>query len=83
MIPVLETPKGQLIYESEMLRHFASNLAGPGQGLPLWPHELAPGDLDATVATELKRLEMLKFDGFTKFFWPCMMSKFTDEEKLA
>ena len=39
LLPVLETPDGNLAYESAVLADFAINLAPQGQGLALYPNE--------------------------------------------
>ena len=51
-VPVLETPAGTMINESGFIAEFANSLAGPDQGLKLWPHEAAPlGDVEANMET--------------------------------
>jgi len=56
-IPILETPKGEMINESGVLMDFACTYA-EGKGLKLWPHEAAPGDLAASVKTGKHKLLM-------------------------
>lgn len=80
-VPMLETPDGKIIYESAVIAEFAS-FYGQG-GIPLWPHEANPGDLNAAMATGAMKLEMLKFDKFIGKFWPALMTRYQDEEKIA
>ena len=38
-MPILENTDGTMVFESAVIMSFASDLAAPGQGLPIWPHE--------------------------------------------
>ena len=60
-LPVLEAPDGTLIFESAFVMDFANNF-GAGNGYALWPHQAAPGDLNANMQTGAMKLQMLKFD---------------------
>ena len=52
LIPVLETPAGDMINESAVVQGFAVDFAPKDQGLKLWPHEAAePGNVQASVKT--------------------------------
>ena len=55
MTPVLETPAGELMKESQVIMSFAENLKDDGP-IPLWPHELKKGDVAATMESCRQRL---------------------------
>lgn len=61
---------------------FANNYAKADQGFKLWPHELAPNDINSTMQTSKMKLEMLEFDKLTGPFWGALLTKFADTEKL-
>ena len=83
LVPVLETPDGTTIYESAVIAELASNYQ-PGQGIPVWPHEAKPGDLQASMQTAQMKLQMLKFDKLVNGnFWGPLLSRFQNEEKVA
>ena len=83
MVPVLETPDGNIIHESAVIASFASDLHGQEKGLKIWPHEANPGDLKASMATAAMRLEMLGFDKIFGKVWGPFLSRFEDDEKIA
>ena len=55
LVPVLETPAGELMKESQVIMSFAENLKDDGP-IPLWPHELKKGDVAATMESCRQRL---------------------------
>jgi len=62
-LPMLETSAGTMINESGFIAEFANSLAGPDQGLKLWPHETAPlGDVAANMETGQHKLFCQKND---------------------
>ena len=72
-----------MINESGFIAEFANSLAGPDQGLKLWPHEAAPlGDVEANMETGQHKLFAQKFDKATfGAFFQSYLSKYADEEK--
>ena len=65
------------MFESEVLRNFASDYSGKDIGMPLWPYEIAPlGNLEASVMTQYKRLEIMKFDKIMINLMPALFSFF-------
>ena len=82
-VPILETPAGTMINESGFIAEFANGLAGPDQGLKLWPHEAAPlGDIEANIETGKHKLFAQAFDKATfGAFFQAFLSKYEDEEK--
>lgn len=77
LVPLLENPDGKIVYESAVIAEFAWNFAPPDQGLPLWPHQAKPGDLNATMQTAAHKLEMLNFDKILSGgFWGALLSRF-------
>jgi len=38
-MPILENTNGHMVFESAVIMSFASDLAKPGEGIPIWPHE--------------------------------------------
>ena len=82
-IPILELPDGTMMNESAILMNFASDYAKKGQGLPLWPHEVAgEEDSAACMATARLRLAQTKFDPLLGPYWAALGSRFQDEEKM-
>ena len=77
LIPLLETPDGNIIYESAVLMDFANSF-GAGNGYTLWPHEASPGDLTTSMQTGAMKLQMLKFDKLLASFWPAFSGKLMD-----
>lgn len=83
LVPLLETPDGRIVFESAVLAEFAWNYGGD-KGMPIWPHQAAPGDLAAAMATAAMRLEIVKIDKLiNENFWGALLSRFQDEEKVA
>jgi len=82
-IPLLETPDGRIVYESAVVAEFAWNYTD--KGIPVWPHQAKPGDLDANMGTAAMRLEIVKFDKMMNdfSFWGALLSRFQNEEKVA
>ena len=72
-----------MINESGFIAEFANSLAGPDQGLKLWPHEAAPlGDVEANMETGKHKLFAQAFDKVTfGAFFQAFLQKFADEEK--
>lgn len=81
LVPILETPDGTTIHESEVIMAFANNY-GQNSGYNLWPHTSVVGDLDATIASGKMKLEMLKFSKINNGMWPALGSGFKDETKV-
>ena len=70
MVPILETPNGDLIKESAVIMSFAHE-SGTGAGVPKDP-----------VAASFMRLEMEAFNGKLSSYWPISMSRGEDDEKI-
>ena len=52
-VPFIELPDGTLINETAVLIQYAADLIGQNSTMQLWPHEVNPGDPDATKKTAL------------------------------
>lgn len=84
LVPVLETPDGELMRESDVIMSFAENLKEGGP-LPLWPHELNKGDLAATMETCQHKLtieEHKKVFNTEGKLYRLQMNRFEIEEDL-
>ena len=82
-MPVLELANGDLLKESRMIADFANNLAGPSQGLQLWPHEGAkPGDFEACRQTAIHQCAMLEIDPLLLAYFKPAREKFTVYESI-
>ena len=73
MVPILETPEGELILESGVLMSFAHEMGGD-KGLELYPK-------DPLEAARM-RLQMVKFDKFLPFIFPIYMSRGKDQQAI-
>ena len=60
MLPVLETPDGEFVCESDVISQFAEDYAGD-QGLPLWPSTKTKDSKTAVKSAHL-RLALSKLD---------------------
>jgi len=70
LLPVLQTPKGDMLKESDVIFNFAYDFAPVDQGLKLYPScGAAPGDLEASIETAQHRLFMKKFDAAILGTW--------------
>ena len=74
MVPVLETPEGELIGESAVIMNYAQE-AYPDSGLQLIPK-------DAFAAARM-RLKMVYFDKLMSKFFPILMTRGKDESKIV
>jgi glutathione S-transferase len=84
LVPILETPNGDLIPESGFIAQFASDYTdGKNQGIPLWPHEgKIAGDKTFALDSAKHRVFIQKFDKLMlSGFYGAYMSHFSDEEK--
>lgn len=82
LVPVLESPDGMTVYESAVIADIASNLQRDS-GLPLWPHEAEPNDLQSSIATAKIKLEMLNFDRMAgEYYFPAQGTIYKDQEKV-
>ena len=67
MVPILETPNGDLIKESGVIMIFAHE-SGTGAGVPKNP-----------VSAAFIKLEMEAFNGKLSSYWPILMSRDEDD----
>ena len=76
----METPSGKIVHESAVIADFAINM-GQKNGIPLWPDEANPGDLNASIKTAEMKLRFKDFekDILSKMF-PSFMGKWVNEE---
>ena len=74
-VPLLESPDGTMVNDSAIIMNFAAEKE-IGKGLKLWPHEHAPGDIEANMKTAQMRLKMQEFDKLFAKFWGPYMSRF-------
>lgn len=82
-MPVLENTDGNMVFESAVIMSLASDLARPGEGLPIWPHEAAePGNAAAAMATAQMRLDMLTFDKMGNKMWGAYLSRYKNDAPI-
>jgi glutathione S-transferase len=83
LVPILETPKGDLIPESGFIAQFASDYTDDNQGILLWPNEGKPkSDNNLALETAKHRIFIQKFDKLMlSGFYGAYLSNFCDEEK--
>lgn len=80
MIPVLETPKGELIPESDVVAEYARTFAN-GQGEKLYPGDGEEDSQKYEAEVQQQKDLSAKFDSMMGAFWGAFLSRFKDEEK--
>jgi len=79
LVPIMETPDGDLIPESSIIAHFAMEF-GRGKGMKLWPSEGSESDTAAVILSAKHRREILVFDKLLNKLWNPLLSLYTNKE---
>ena len=77
LVPVLESPDGTFIYESQVLCDFASDHSHD-EGMSLWPHQKEKS-LQNDLLTAKMRLQILKFNSFLSHYWGAHRARYEDD----